>query len=407
MIDINADFHIHGKYSGGVSEDMTIPLIATQAPLKGLHVVATADALHGRWRQHLRDNLTEKGGLYSTVGSTTKFIIQTEVEDMRRVHHVILLPSLEAAESLAEKFAKHSKNMDVDGRPNVSLSGVELVDHVRSVGGLIGPAHAFTPWTAVYKEYGSLRECYGDNLRHVHFLELGLSADTDSADRIAELADLTFMSNSDCHSPWPHRLGREFNRLRVKELSFDEIRKAILREDGRGFTLNAGLNPLEGKYHLTACSRCYLKFKWADALKLKRRCPECGGLIKKGVAERTLELASWSEPHHPEHRPPYMRIIPLAEAIGLAIGVSTVTSKKIKSRWDTLVARFGTEINVLIDANIKEVIEADREVGQVISLMRDGRLKYVGGGGGMYGRPTLTNEKDKYYSGNQKTLDEY
>ena len=407
MLELDVDFHIHGRYSGGTSEDMSIPLLASQAPLKGLDVVATGDALHGGWRKHLRDNLTEEDGLYTAKGSTTRFIVETEVEDDRRVHHLILLPSLEGADQLADALRKHSVNIDTDGRPNVRLNGAQLIDEVNAVGGLLGPAHAFTPWTAVYKEYESLGACYGDRLKHVKFLELGLSADSDSADRVAELSELTFMSNSDCHSPWPHRLGREFNRILAKEASFKEIRKAICREGGRGFAMNAGLNPLEGKYHLTACSRCYLKFRWKDALKLNRRCPECRGIIKKGVADRTDDLADYDEPKHPDHRPPYIHIIPLAEAIAVATKTATVTSKRVKGRWDALVGRFGTEIDVLVDSDIDEVIKADKDVGRVISLFRQGRMRYVGGGGGMYGRPTLEREKDRYYRGGQKTLGDF
>jgi uncharacterized protein (TIGR00375 family) len=407
MLEVNVDFHIHGRYSGGTSRDMSVPLIAEQAPLKGLDVVATGDALHPVWCRHLREHLIDEDGLYSTPESKAKFIIQTEVEDIKRVHHVILLPSLAAADALADALGRHSPNLKSDGRPNVRLTGEEIVDYVREVDGLVGPSHAFTPWTAVYKEYDSLAACYGDSLKHVSFLELGLSADTDRADRISELSELTFMSNSDCHSPWPHRLGREFNRLTVKELSFDEVRKAILRVGGRGFTLNVGLNPLEGKYHVSACSRCYLKFKWEDALKLKRRCPECRGIIKKGVSDRIDELASWDEPRHPPHRPPYTHILPLAEVIALATKTKTITSKRVRERWDALVAKFGTEINVLVDEDIGNILAADRQVGTVINLFRTQRMRYVAGGGGNYGRPTLEGERDRYYEGSQRTLGQY
>ncbi|MFH0861888.1 MAG: TIGR00375 family protein [Candidatus Altiarchaeota archaeon] len=408
MIELDVDFHIHGRYSGGTSEEMSIPLLASQAPLKGLDVLATADALHGGWRRHLRECLTEsEAGLYKAPNSPTRFVIQTEVEDERRVHHVILLPSLEAADQLADALRKRSVNIDTDGRPNVRMGAPELVDCVESVGGLIGPAHAFTPWTSLYKEFSSLAECYGDRLKRVRFLELGLSADADSADRVAELSGLTYMSNSDCHSPWPHRLGREFNRILVKEPTFDEIRKAICREGGRKFTMNAGLNPLEGKYHVSACSRCFLKFRWADALKMNRRCPECRGIVKKGVADRIDELATHDAPRHPEHRPPYLHIIPLAEAIALATKTATITSKRVKNRWDALVASFGTEIDVLVDADISEVLKADKEVGTVINLFRQGRMRYVAGGGGNYGHPSLTGEKDRYYRGGQKKLGDF
>jgi uncharacterized protein (TIGR00375 family) len=408
MIELDVDFHVHGRYSGGTSDDMSVPHMASQAPLKGLDVVATGDALHGGWRKHLRESLTEEdGGLYSAGNSPARFIVETEVEDVRRVHHLILLPSLDAAEQLAEVLKRHSKNIDTDGRPNVSLNGAEIADRVLAAGGLIGPAHAFTPWTAIYKEYGSLIECYGDRLKDVGFLELGLSADSDSADRIEELSGLTYMSNSDCHSPWPHRLGREFNRILVKEPSFPEIRKAIFREGGRRFSLNAGLNPLEGKYHVSACSRCYLKFRWEDAMRLNRRCPECRGIIKKGVADRIDELAKSDRPVHPRHRPAYMHIIPLAEVIALATKTRTLTSQRVKGRWDSLVSRFQTEINVLVDEDIDEIVKADKEVGRIIGLFREGRMRYVAGGGGNYGHPTLTGEKDRYYRGGQKTLSEY
>ncbi|MBU0761862.1 MAG: TIGR00375 family protein [Candidatus Altiarchaeota archaeon] len=406
-MELNADFHIHGRYSGGTSDDMNIPLIASHAPLKGLDVVATADALHSGWRKHLTEHLREKDGLYVSQHSKTRFIIQTEIEDKNRVHHILLLPSLEAAESLHGKFKPYSKNLDTDGRPNIDLGGEDVVGYVNDAGGLVGPSHAFTPWTSIYKSHDCLRDCYGANLKHVHFLELGLSADTDMADRISELKDLTFMSNSDCHSPWPHRLGREFNKVLVENPSFEEIVKALKHEGGRGFTLNAGLNPLEGKYHVTACTRCFLKFNWSQAQKIKRRCPECGGLIKKGVEERAKELADLEKPAHPRHRPPYLKIIPLAEAISLAYGIRTITSKKVKGIWDGLVGAFGTEIKVLLDVDLDELKEKDAKIASVIELLRQGKLRYVAGGGGRYGHPTLANEKDIYYSGDQKTIGDY
>jgi len=298
-------------------------------------------------------------------------------------------------------------DIDKDGRPHVRLNGEQLVECVEEVSGLLGPSHAFTPWTAVYKEYNSLGECYGRHAGKVKFLELGLSADTDMADRIPELRGVVFLSNSDCHSPLPHRLGREFNRLLLKELAFNEIKKAIERKDGRKFTLNVGLNPKEGKYHLSACTRCFIRFKVEDALNLKWRCPECRGLIKKGVSDRINELASFKEPKHPEHRPRYIRCLPLAEVISLSIGVKTLTSSRIQDLWKKFVDSFGTEINVLIDAHVSELKKVDSSVASIIEKFRSDRLQYVSGGGGQYGRPTLSGEKDVFYGLGQKTLGDF
>jgi len=408
MQQFDVDFHIHSRYSGGTSRDMIASVIARQAELKGLDLVGTGDALNPDWLRHIKKNLTEESdGVYSSSESKTRFLVTTEVEDYKGVHHLLLFPSISSAGELMERFKRYSSDIEKDGRPHLRLNGEQIVDFARDVDALLGPAHAFTPWTAIYKEYNSLRECYGDNIRDVKFLELGLSADSYMADRISELQEITFMTNSDTHSPWPHRLGREFNRILVKDLSFSEIKKAIEHKNDRRFVLNVGLNPREGKYHLTSCTRCFLRFKLADAERLKWRCPECRGVIKKGVSDRINELATWEKPHHPWHRPRYIHIIPLAEVISLATGIRTITSKKIHERWKRLIDRFGTEINVLIDSETSEIKKIDPGVGRIIEKFRTGRMKYVAGGGGQYGRPTLKDEEDNFYGMGQRSLSEF
>ena len=243
MQDYDIDFHIHSKYSKGVSKSMELPVIAKQAELKGLDMVGTGDALCIPWMGHIKKALTkEEDGAYSTEDSKTQFLVTAEVEDERRVHHLILFPSISSAEEMTERLRKQSNDIHKEGRPHVKINGEQLVDHAREVDALVGPAHAFTPWTAIYKEYSSLKECYGTNTQYVKFLELGLSADTYMADRISELQDITFLSNSDTHSPWPQRLGREFNRLLIDRLSFKEIADALERKNKRKFSLNLGLN---------------------------------------------------------------------------------------------------------------------------------------------------------------------
>ncbi|NOZ76657.1 MAG: phosphotransferase, partial [Euryarchaeota archaeon] len=262
MPDIDCDFHIHGRYSAATSGRMELETISKQARLKGLALVGTGDALHPGWLDEIKGLAEHSDGIYEKNGC--KFVLTTEVEDVRRVHHLILLPSISAAESLRESFRRFSGDIDKDGRPHLTLTGEEVLDYVAEVGGLLGPSHAFVPWTSVYKEYDSLAECYGRSLGKVAFLELGLSADTDMADMIPELADLTFMSNSDAHSPWPHRLGREFNRVRVDDLSFRGLERAILRKGGSRFILNVGLDQRLGKYHRTACIKCFTLYYLKD-----------------------------------------------------------------------------------------------------------------------------------------------
>ncbi len=391
-MQLDCDFHIHSKYSGATSDRMDLATVSEQARLKGLDLVGTGDALHSEWLKEIRSLRRCGDGVY--VLNDCKFIITVEVEDANMVHHLIFLPEISSSVSLRESFLKHSVDMDQDGRPHLRLRAEEIVELVREVEGLIGPSHAFVPWTSIYKEYDSLRECYGDGVGDVKFLELGLSADTDMADRIAELSSVTFLSNSDAHSPWPHRLGREFNRLELQEPSFDAIKNAFERKHGNRVILNIGLDPRLGKYHRTACIKCFEHYKLAEAESRGWRCGKCGGMLKKGVSDRIEELASSPQPMHPEHRPEYIRIAPLAEILALALK-SEIYSDKVQNAWRALVRAFDSEIAVLIDVAPEEIAKiADERVAALIRSFRLADFRIAEGGGGEYGR-ILFEEKGK------------
>ena len=94
---------------------------------------------------------------------------------------------------------------------------------------------------------------------------------------------------------------------------------------------------------------------------------EKAGIIKKGVKDRIKELASYSKPKHPEHRPPYLRIAPLAEILCMSLNVSNVYSQKVQAMWKKLVERFGSEYKVLLEAKFEELAELYAEIdGKII-----------------------------------------
>jgi len=387
------DFHIHSKYSSATSVNMTVETIAQQAKLKGLSFVGTGDVFHPSWLKSVREELSEVAeGTFEHQRYRTKFLLTVEVEDRNRVHHLIVLPSFSDVETVRERLSPHSTDMDSDGRAHIDLSAPEIVEAVASRGGLVGPSHAFTPWTSVYKEFDSLRDCYQDQLAKVSFVELGLSADTDMADRIAELSELTFLSNSDAHSPWPDKLGREFNRLELAEPTYAEVIKAIKREDGRRVSLNVGFDPRLGKYHITACSRCFKQFAQDRAAALGWHCDSCNGWVKKGVWDRVNELADYPAAKPPAHRPSYLKIAPLAEVVGLATGEDP-HSPAVRSEWERLVTQFGDEISVLIDVDPETLAKSTKpQVAKVIKAFRAGTLQVIPGGGGRYGHLEVAQE---------------
>ncbi len=378
---VNADLHIHSKFSMATSKDMDIKGIAPRAREKGLQLVGSGDALHPKWLDIIEESTEYAGdGIYSH--SDCDFILTTEVEARHKIHHVIIIPDMETARELSD--ALPSKNKCIDGRPKTSLDGCELYDLVKQYDCMIGPAHAFTPWTGMYKSHDSIYDCYGAK---PDFVELGLSADTDMADTIKELKDFVFLTNSDAHSPWPHRLGREFNQIEMDDISYSSLKKAFKH---RTIKANYGMLPNLGKYHMTACTKCY-KIVDPEIAKENRMKCSCGGRIKKGVDYRIYEISDYSKPCHPSHRPPYIHLMPLAEVIGTVYDKG-VTTKTVQSIWQRLIDKFAVEIEVLINAPLEEIAEVDERVVLGIEGFRNKTLQVTPGGGGKYGEISFSGE---------------
>lgn len=388
---INADLHIHSRFSGATSDKMTISSLSIEAPRKGITVLATGDCLHKGWQDEIKTCAVIDDGTFELNG--TRFILSTEVEDDHRVHHLLYFPSFSAVDTFKSAIHPKSKNLETDGRPNVSMNGTELASLAKDVDALIGPAHGFTPWTALYAYHPSLDSCYGDLTPYISFIELGLSADSDYADTIQELHRLTFLTNSDSHSPHPVRLAREFTRFEVQEPTFQEIKKAILRTGGNRPVLNVGLPPQEGKYNESACISCFTHYTREEAIKRRWKC-SCGKRIKKGVRDRIGEIATFPEPRHPTHRPPYVHLIPLSEIITKALGQHTPFSQGVTKRWDDLINRFGSEITVLLDADPHEIAQVTiPAITEAILAFRDHKVRIIPGGGGKYGTIELPSEE--------------
>ncbi|MEM4478849.1 MAG: endonuclease Q family protein, partial [Candidatus Methanomethylicaceae archaeon] len=249
------------------------------AMIKGINVLGTGDFTHPKWRERLR-NLIEENGLYSIKGGVTKFIISGEVctnfeynGKIRRIHHLILLPSIDIADELSKRLSKYG-DLSIDGRPNLSMSGAELVEEVVEFGEdcLVIPAHIWTPWFSLFGDKGGvdkIEECYEDQTPHIYALETGLSSDPPMNWRVSALDSFTLVSNSDSHSPL--RIGREANIIEVRELSYKEIVNAIMFHKEKVITIE--VDPAYGKYHWTGHRKCGISMSPKDSIKIKGICP--------------------------------------------------------------------------------------------------------------------------------------
>jgi len=415
MDSFDVDLHIHSLHSIGVSKVMTVPRLTEGAKAKGLHLIGTGDVTQPQWLKHLKKHLTKNGEIFEH--DSVAFVPTVEIEDVESIHHVVLLPNFESVENLRKLLKPSSPNLDHEwgGRPRVNLDGEAIAGHIRDVGGMIGPAHAFTPYKAIFREnkHASLESCYGSETSHIHFLELGLSADSEIADCIPELHRLTYITSSDAHSPNPSKLGREFVRLEMKEPTYDEICLALKREKGRRSVLNVGLDPRLGKYFLSYCSKCrrtlligkgndspsfddlniYINCKdekesqklLIDITKRSVKCPADGKLLRLGVRDRAAAIGE-GDSKSPKHRPPYLRIAPLLDIIVSAIGVKSATSKTAARLYDSIREHLGSETTVLTSSSIQKIAAFNERVAQMIELYRKGTASYEIGGGGRYGK---------------------
>ena len=115
-----ADLHIHSRYSRATSRDCDLPHLDFWAGRKGIALVGTGDFTHPAWRQELREQLVPaEEGLYRLrqdlrlpgAGEAARFLVTGEISCIykqggktRKIHNVILLPSLEAAETLSRRL---------------------------------------------------------------------------------------------------------------------------------------------------------------------------------------------------------------------------------------------------------------------------------------------------------------
>ena len=285
-----ADLHIHSKYSRATSHDCEAEMLDLWARRKGIGLVGTGDFTHPAWRAELLDKLQPaEDGLYTlreslrladkTAGKydAPRFVVTGEISSIykkngktRKVHNLILLPGLEAAERLSQKLEAIS-NIHPDGRPILGLDSRDLLEITLDTcpEAVFIPAHIWTPHFSLFGAFSGfdvIEECFEDLTPHIHALETGLSSDPPMNWRLSALDSYHLVSNSDAHSP--QKLGREANVLEGP-LSYPALRRAL--ETGEGLHGTVEFYPEEGKYHLDGHRRCQCCLEPAETAALGER----------------------------------------------------------------------------------------------------------------------------------------
>jgi len=382
-----ADLHIHiGRTERGepvkisAAASLTFGNIAEEASeRKGMDIVGIIDCQSPGVQRDMKQFL-DSGEMEEIPGGgiryrRTTIILGSEIEvrdpGMGAAHLLAYMPTLSVMEEFTAWLSRHMKNVQLSSQ-RLYVPARTLQQEVADRGGLLVPAHIFTPYKSLLGSATSRLEHLLDP-QLVAAVELGLSADSEMAGCLSELDRYTFLTNSDAHSL--PKIGREYNRIELAEASFAELRKALAREDGRRVSANYGLNPRLGKYHRTYCEACGRVLDERETA--AERCLYCGSnSIVRGVMDRIMSIADREEPHIPSHRPPYCYQVPLEYIPGLG-----------RVTFGRLLERFGTEMNLLHQVSYEELAEtAGEAVAAKIIQAREGTLRLETGGGGRYGK---------------------
>ncbi|MCX8153845.1 MAG: endonuclease Q family protein, partial [Candidatus Bathyarchaeota archaeon] len=394
------------RYSRATSQQMSLKEIARFAKIKGLNLVGTGDFTHHGWLREIKKTLAPVGetGLYKVFDdaeSQVYFMLSTEVctvfnsaGEAKKVHHVILTPSLETVEQINDVLRRYG-DLAADGRPMLNMTAAQLVEEVMSTSSanMVFPAHAWTPWFSIlgaFSGFDSVEECYEDMTRHVYALETGLSSDPPMNWRLSKLDKFTLLSNSDSHSFWPWRLGREANVFELGEISYREVVEAIRCRDPARLKFTIETDPAYGKYHWTGHRNCNVSFSPKEAQKLGNVCPVCRRKLTKGVEQRVEELADRPADFKPDNMPGFMRLLPLSEIIATVLGVDSPSAQAVWKVYNSLIGRFGDEYSVLIDAPEDALTKvADATIARAILQVRTGAVSVIPGYDGVYGKLAL------------------
>ena len=411
LMKMIADLHIHSRFSMATSKEGTPENLDFWARKKGISLIGTGDFTHPVWREELKERLVSEGnGLYRLrdeyvkeesrkfPGEGTRFVVSGEISSIykkngktRKVHNVILLPGLEAADAMAQRLEKIG-NIHSDGRPILGLDSHDLLEMMLDVcpEGILIPAHIWTPHFSVLgakSGFDSVEECFEELAPYIHALETGLSSDPAMNWRISKLDRYQLVSNSDAHSP--SKLGREANLLDI-DCSYEGLYRAIQTGEGREGTVE--FFPEEGKYHFDGHRKCGVSLSPVEAERLGGICPVCGKKLTMGVDHRVEQLADRAEGFVKKDGKKYESLVPLPEVISTCMGYSAA-SKKVQGCFEQMIQTLGTEFDILRNVPSEDIKScAGERIAEGIENVRTGNVKRIPGYDGEYGKIELFDE---------------
>ncbi|MDD4362621.1 MAG: endonuclease Q family protein [Atribacterota bacterium] len=385
-----ADLHVHiGRDTEDLpvkvtaSRKLTFPNIAREClNKKGIDIVGIVDCASPRVIRDIEKTINsgemrelEDGGVLYQDSVTV--ILGAEIETKERngnlSHQIAFFPYFADIKEFSIKMQEIITNPNLSSQ-NSGIDAQEFFNIVDNHGGIVIPAHIFTPHKSMFGSCVShLSEMFNtETIKKIPAVELGLSADTFLADHLKDLENITFLTNSDAHSL--PKIGREYNLIKIEKPTYKELVLALNRKKDRRVLINYGLDPRLGKYHRTFCEDCN---STASECPPVFQCPRCGSKrVTKGVLDRIIEISENRESVSPVHRSLYCHQV----ALNFVPGVGRKTLENLHNY-------LGTEMNILHNASYHKINQVTgSKIAKNIIAAREGKLSLLPGGGGKYGK---------------------
>ncbi len=438
-MELVVDLHLHSRFSRAVSPRMNLTNMYLWGRKKGLNILSIADFTHPVWFKEAYSRLEEYSeGIYKLkdeenikkqLGVISNFehigpyfMLSTEVAciysengKVHRIHNLILSPDFDTALKINKELIARGSNLSSDGRPILSLSSKQLAELVFGINrrNVIIPCHIWTPWFSLYGSksgYDRIVDCFGEYSKYIFAVETGLSSDPSMNWRINELSTRSIVSFSDAHSL--EKMGREATVLRLtdkkateikrEDITYGNIMKGLVKGKTGVFELSYTIEfyPEEGKYHYTGHRNCGVIQTPSDTKRDGDICKVCGRQLTVGVMHRVEELANSASDNFLQKkdkygtvwlndaqngRPPYVNLVPLLEVLAESYN-SGVSSQIVLSSFDTLVAAFGTEHEILLRSPLEKIRSlAGEKTAEGIKRVRERSINIIPGYDNTYG----------------------
>ncbi|MDD4290348.1 MAG: endonuclease Q family protein [Patescibacteria group bacterium] len=406
-----ADLHIHSRFSRSCSKQINFRNLSYWSNIKGINLLGTGDFTHAQWLKEFEEEVIDsKNGFYKLKDdkNSVNFVLSSEIsciykqnDKTRRVHIVILMPSIASVKKFNKELIDRGCNLKSDGRPIIGLSAEILAGIALDVDkkSLIIPAHIWTPWFSALGSksgFDSIEECFGKYSKNIYALETGLSSDPKMNWFVSSLDNYVLVSNSDSHSL--ERIGREANVFDFENFNYDELYNILKNKDKKKFLYTIEFYPEEGKYHFDGHRICNVSI---DPLKFNKVkiCSVCKKQLTPGVLRRVEELSDRTEKEVEKIKNKfinYKNCVGLKEIIGEAINQRCV-GKKVNTIYFEIIKNFASEFDILLNKTELELKTSIKNptIVEAIMRMRKGEINVIPGFDGEYGIVKIFSDKEK------------